>query len=255
MDLIRTDLELNCNFLVWAGLRSAIPVSLRGKKNDVRLTNELGFNVNNTFFDATLAKSRGYYRFLIRLKATLPNGANKLQSAFNIDATNLTMFYILPKLVCLQTYLRYFQLKVLNNFTCTNILLKKMGIVESDLCTFCNFTKEDIEHLFFSCSFSLIFWKDFEFCWKKCTNCNINLTSQDVILGTSGNNNGFLNYCIILGKSIIYYCRRSNVKPNIQLFKVKLKQKYQTELYLARKNATLGNFNQKWLFNPLALIF
>ena len=68
-------------------------------------------------------------------------------------------------------------------------------------------------------------------------------------------NNGFLNYCIILGKSIIYYCRRNNVKPNIQLFKVKLKQKYQTELYLARKNATLDNFNQKWLFNPLALKF
>ena len=34
-----------------------------------------------------------------------------------------------------------------------NILLMKMGIVESDLCTFCNLTKEDIEHLFFSCSF------------------------------------------------------------------------------------------------------
>ena len=63
-----------------------------------------------------------------------------------------------------------------------------MGIVQSDLCTFCNLTKEDIEHLFFSCSFSLKFWKEFELHWKKCTNSNINLTSQDVILGISGNN-------------------------------------------------------------------
>ena len=45
------------------------------------------------------------------------------------------------------------------------------------------------------------------------------------------------------------------MKPNIQLFKVKLKQKYQTELNLARKNGTLDNFNQKWLFNLLALKF
>ena len=255
LDFIRTDLELNCNFLVWAGLRSAIPVSLRGKENDVRLTNALGFYDNNTFFDATLAKSKGYYRFLIRLKATLPNSAKKLQSEFSIDATNLTMFYSLPKSVCLETYLRDFQFKVLNYITCSNMLLKKMGIVESDLCTFCNLTNEDIEHLFFSCSFSFLFWKDFELCWKKCTNSNINLTSQDVILGITDNNNGFLNYCIIPGKSIFYYCRRNNVKPNIQLFKVKLKQKYQTELYLARKNATLDNFNQKWLFNPLALKF
>ena len=59
---------------------------------------------------------------------------------------------------------------------------------------------------------------------------------------------------IFPGKSIIYYCRRNNVKPNIQLFKVKLKQKYQTELYIARKNASLDNFNQKWLFNPLATL-
>ena len=102
---------------------------------------------------------------------------------------------------------------IINYITCTNILLKKMGIVESDLCTFCNLTKEDIEHLFFSCPCSLIFWKDFELCWKTCTNSNFNLTSQDVILGISGNKNGFLNYCITLGKSIIYYCRRNNVKP------------------------------------------
>ena len=103
------------------------------------------------------------YRFLIRLKATLPNSANKLQSEFNIDATNLTMFYSLPKLVCLETYLRDFQFNfnLLNYITCTNILLKKMDLVESDLCTFCKYlTKEDIAHLFFSCSFSLIFWKD-----------------------------------------------------------------------------------------------
>ena len=117
LDLIRTDLELNCNFLVWAGLRSAIPVLLRGKENDVRLRNALGFYDNNTFFDATLAKSKGYYRFLIRLKGTLPNSAKKLQSEFSIDATNLTMFYSLPKSVCLETYLRNFQFKELNYIT------------------------------------------------------------------------------------------------------------------------------------------
>ena len=116
-----------------------------------------------TPFCATLAKSRGYYRFLIRLEATLPNSANKLQSEVNIDATNLTMFYSLLKLVCLETYLCNFQFKVLDYITCTDILLKKMGIVESDLCTFCNLTKEDIEHLFFTCSFSFIFWKDLSY--------------------------------------------------------------------------------------------
>ena len=42
------------------------------------------------------------------------------------------MLYCLRKLVCLETYLRDFQFKVLNYITCTNILLKKMDIVESE---------------------------------------------------------------------------------------------------------------------------
>ena len=112
-------------------MRPAIPVSLRGKENDVRLTNALGFYDNNNFFYATLAKSIGYHRFVIPLKATLPNSANKLQSEFNIDATILTIFYSLPKLVCLESYLRDFQFKVLNYITCINLLLKKMGDVTS----------------------------------------------------------------------------------------------------------------------------
>ena len=36
---------------------------------------------------------------------------------------------------------------------------------------------------------------------------------------------------------------------------IKQKLFLKAELYLARKNATLDNFNQKWLFNPLALKF
>ena len=46
--------------------------------------------------------------------------------------------------------------------TYTNVLLKKMRILDSDTCTFCNRFKEDIEHLFFNCPLSLSFWRDFE---------------------------------------------------------------------------------------------
>ena len=42
-----------------------------------------------------------------------------------------------------------------------------------------------------------------------------------------------MNYCIKLGKSFIYYCRRNNVKPNIQL----LEKKYlYLEAYSRREN-------------------
>ena len=42
---------------------------------DVSNLEQLGFYHNNTFFDASEARSNHYYNLLIQLKATLPNGA------------------------------------------------------------------------------------------------------------------------------------------------------------------------------------
>ena len=39
------------------------------------------------------------------------------------------------------------------------------------------------------------------------------LSLKDIIVGVSGNGNDFLNYCILVGKSVIYHCKRNNVIP------------------------------------------
>ena len=105
------------------------------------------------------------------------------------------------------TYLRDFQFKVLNYITCTNVLLKKMRILDSDMCTFCNRFEEDIEHLFFHCPFSLSFWKDFEAFWNINMNEIINFSVQDIIVGISNEKSHLLNYCILVGKSTIFVFR------------------------------------------------
>ena len=147
LESTQRDLDIRCNFLVWAGLRSAIPPSLRTKEDEVRHLDRLGFYYNKKFFDVTLAKSREYYKLLIQLNATLPKSASKLQDKYNIDSISLPKIYLLSRAVCLETCLRDFQFKILNYITCTNILLKKMGKVDSDLCSLCN---------------TLLFWRDFE---------------------------------------------------------------------------------------------
>ena len=64
-------------------------------------------------------------------------------------------------------------LSVIQN-TPRDVLLKKMGKVDSDLCTFCNLIKEDREHLFFYCPFPLSFWGDSGVYWS----ININETGN-----------------------------------------------------------------------------
>ena len=86
LESTRRDLDIHCNFLVWAGLRSAIPPSSRAKEDEVRHLDRLGFYYNKKFFDVTLAKSREYYKLLIQLTATLPKSASKFQDKSVIDS-------------------------------------------------------------------------------------------------------------------------------------------------------------------------
>ena len=72
-----------------------------------------------------------------------------------------------------------------------------------------------------------------------------------IIVGVFGNGNDFLNYCILVGKSVIYHCKRNNVKPSLQSFKLLLSKKYHTELYIVQKNNILHIFHKKWKFKPL----
>ena len=177
----------------------------------------MGF-YHNTFFDASEARGKHYYNLLIQLKATLPNGAKGLQDKFTFAQEDLSESYLLPINVCLETYLRDFQYKVLNYITCTNILLKKLGKVDSDVCSFCNFSREDLEHLLFVCPASRVFWNDFRLFWYDSYERRYYFIFERCNCGRCGNIHVLLNYCVLVGKSLIYHCRRNNTKPTISSF-------------------------------------
>ena len=137
---------------------------LRTHKKIKHKHKKLGF-YHNTFFDASEARSKHYYNLFIKLKATLPNGPKRLKDKFTFTREDLCEIYLLPINVCMETYLRDFQYKVLNDITCTNILLKKLRKVDSDVCLFCNFSREDLEHQLFDCPAPQVFWNDFRLFW------------------------------------------------------------------------------------------
>ena len=127
-------------------------------------------------------------------------------------------FIFCPINACMETYLRDFQYKVLNYITCTKILLKKLGKVDSDVCSFCNFSREDLEHLLFFCPASQFFWNDFRLFWYYVMKEDITLSLKDIVVGVSGNRHVLLNYCILVGKSFIFHCKKNNTKPTISSF-------------------------------------
>ena len=76
------------------------------------------------------------------------------------DVTKLSFFVMILSLT--EVWLEIFSVKY-----CTNILLKKIGAapVDTDICSFCGLSREELEHLLFDCPFSKTFRNEFKMYW------------------------------------------------------------------------------------------
>ena len=143
----------------------------------------------------------------------------------------------------LETYIKAFQHKDLNNIVYTNTCTKlyKIGFA-TDRCSFCKLEPETLNHLFFFCMHSVGYWKEFESYFHSLTNEFIYITLQDVLLGVITSICPLLNYLLSIDKIYIWECRRTRTLPNINGFKLKVKTKYETEKYIYIKNSKLDKF-------------
>ena len=90
-------------------------------------------------------------------ESSFPTRSTKLMHDFDIDATNLSHFYILPFKVCHEPKLKELQFKILNYILGTNLFLKKIKIKDCEKCDFCKKEKETIYHLFYWCEITNFF--------------------------------------------------------------------------------------------------
>ena len=67
--------------------------------------------------------------------------------------------YLSPRLATIDTTLRSFQYKVLNNILFLNKKLYSFGITNTALCSFCNTVEETPIHIFFDCVHVKCYWE------------------------------------------------------------------------------------------------
>ena len=236
------------NFLVWAGLRHAIPSHLKTNTNPV-LDISLSLMINNKVFDVLEKTSKHYYTLFISTKAKFPNNAQVLKRDFNLNEEQLKKVFILPHTVSSEPYVRAFQYKVLNSILFTNTKLFKIGFITDDKCSFCKSDSETLSHLLFDCIKTKSFWRDFESYFYSLSKEFVHLTLKDVIIGIIITECPLLNYLLLIAKIYLWDCRRTQILPNITGFKLKVKNKFETEKYVCMKNNTLDKLNKKWLIN------
>ena len=56
--------------------------------------------------------------------------------------------------------IRWFQYRIMRRILATNTFLCKIGITDSELCTFCNEYPETLNHLFWECEYTSEIWEE-----------------------------------------------------------------------------------------------
>ena len=140
--------------------------------------------------------------------------------------------------------LRVFQYKVLNNILYLKKSLYKMKLADTPVCTFCQREEETINHLLKECEYSKTLWNDIQN-WLEGDLPNIK--SQSVVLGFVERQfyGRMENFLLLLYKIFIYINKLSNKSVRFEGFKVYIKDIMKIEEKIASKNNKLTQHFQK----------
>ena len=204
------------------------------------LPNQVQLQLNGQNVLISKAVSKTIYKELRNRIITPPTAQLKYNILFENDGElDWKKIYCLPHRVALDTKSREFQYKLLNRCLATNVLLSKVGIISSPLCSFCGEVDESLEHIFITCHYTKKFWAEV-IKWMGHQNIQIkSLCHKDIMFGMTDEEDWFVNHILLIAKKFIYSCRCNKVKPSIIAFKPQVKKIYQLEEKIAQ-------FNNKW---------
>jgi len=204
--------------------------------------------IDETKSDLLKASSKLLYKGFKTKKQTPPTAKRKLKDKYPEVIEDWKKIYSLPFTVTLETKIREFQYKLLNDIIFTNERLFRFKMIESPMCTFCLKEVESLEHLLFYCDTTKDFWRAFS-SWLSNQNVSLDtLTFENILFGVFNNNEDFiiLNHLILLGKFFIYKCKLNKIKPTLTIFLAKTKTVYYIEKKIATKNNQLYKHYKKW---------
>ena len=152
---------------------------------------------------------------------------------------------LIPK-VTKDVKLRWLQFRIVHRILSTNSYLFRIGILTSDVCSFCSETIETIEHIFWRCPFVYDFWNNLQN-WVNSTIDipQIHLTECDVIFGIAETSK-VLNLVLLLAKKHIYRQKLKMLSPSLEAFKREFRYYKDICKYIYRKNNQEGVYIKYW---------
>ena len=139
--------------LSWLGLIRCIPRTWRNKLTSLQNENCDHIRKKTLGITSKIADQK-FLKPLLR-----PSTAHKsLEQAFSLNNVNWGKIYLLPKVTTIDSSLKSFQYKILNNTLYFNERLFKFNIVDSPICSLCKQENESVIYLFAICSEACSLW-------------------------------------------------------------------------------------------------
>ena len=174
---------------------------------------------------------------LVKRSFSKPTSQKFFTKKFDISNQNTwRSVYLISARASIESKIRMFQYKILNNVLYLNQRLSDMNIVGSLLCSQCNREPETISHLFLYYNFSQQLWSDIQ---KWCSPIfNLpNLSEKIVFLGylNEETKNILINRIILLYKYFLYSIRDNLGGTNFEASKAFIGNINKTEMFIAKK--------------------
>ena len=220
--------------LSWLGLIKSIPAvwksnlrnSFSGSPPRTELQNE----------DIACIDSKMAYLKLIQPPSKPPTSQLYFEKVLGFGKVEWRKVYMLPRLVTIDSSLRSFQYKILNNILYLNERLYKFNIVDSPLCSLCGAYNQSIKHLFCTCTVTQRLWDQLKSWMHEVISFPI-LEPKTVILGLWSEKAS--NY--ILSKHITFNRLKAFIK-NVK----------NTDNHLTSRKQKVDTHYKKW--NPILLL-
>ena len=101
------------------------------------MSDTIYLNLDNSEINLSKVSSKLLYKAFKSTKQVPPTAQKKFKEKFSYFSFNLNDIYSLPFKVTIETKIREFQYKVLNNIVFTNKKMFKFKMTDSPSCSFC----------------------------------------------------------------------------------------------------------------------
>ena len=141
--------------------------------------------------------------------------------------------------------LKWLQMRIVHRVIATTVVLKKMGIINCEQCTFCD-EKDSVEHFLWQCYFTRRFWRLLENLIS--TSCDIKITANLVLFGIDSTviTDNIFDLIILLAKQYLYRCKFEQSVPLVSVIKKQLKLRHKLEEYNSKITFQENTFNARW---------